>query len=446
MNKSSNFDIFGADGKKIPAEPSLLKAIEERQQMVLDTLPQYVKATTFVALTGFLATVVYQLILGSFPLKELGLVIIQNPTAGSIIAFILSLFSILTMWLYVIWTLSFIPYIAYQAQQTARKYKIGVGSRSFRWLQLYAATFLPAITFALAWNSFPSSSNVDFYITTLKDGVFIVIGAALVFSTLFFSVRVIPSKLLVLHVAIISILLYISLFLSYGFGYGIASFATLFGILIYLTFNFQELDEIGRRITIYDIDTNIAEELNNSAKYFQTVKVKEDEIKVKELELEYKEKQNAQKQKLQKVQSQETVIEQLKQIEETRIKFSNQVNETQLKVFNKKSVLLNDMYEILSKELDKRMDEEIPRRIKELQDNAKDYTPKQLQENMSLIFKEMESSLNGIPEGLANLRTEMDEVIKQITIQTKAQLGEGENNTSNTTTSNRDKSTPTDEV
>jgi hypothetical protein len=336
------------------------------------------------------------------------------------------------MWSYVIWTLSFIPYIAYQAHQTGLKYKIGVGSRSFRWLQLYAATFLPMITFALAWNSFPSSAPVDFYVSTLKDGFFILAGAAIVFACLFFSVRKIPSKLLVIHVSIVSILLYTSLFLSYGFGYGIASFATLFGILGYLTFNFQELDEIGRRITIYDIDTNIADELNNSAKYFHSVKVKEDAIKVKELELEYKEKQNFQKQKLQKVQNQENVIEQLKQIEETRIKFGNQVNETQLKVFNKKSILLNDMYEILSKELDKRMDEEIPNRIKALQENAKNYTPKELQESMSAIFKEMESSLNGIPEGLANLRSEMDEVIKQITIQTKAQLSDGtENTTSN---------------
>jgi hypothetical protein len=193
-----------------------------------------------------------------------------------------------------------------------------------------------------------------------------------------------------------------------------------------LTFNFQALDEIGRRITIYDIDTNIAEELNNSAKYFQSVKVKEDEIKVKELELEYKEKQNSQKQKLQKVQNQETVIEQLKEIEDTKLKFSSQVNETQLKVFNKKSGLLNSMYEILSKEMDKRMDEEIPNRIKALQDNAKNYTPKELQEKMSLIFQEMEASLNGIPEGLANLRNEMDEVIKQITVQTRAQLTDSE--------------------
>jgi hypothetical protein len=396
----------------------LLETLEERQRRILSRLPRFFKVTALVGTIGFLITSILQVLFGKIPKERVGLFSISQPTLGAIIAWLLTLFSILVMWLFVIWSLTFVPFIAYQAFRSSQKHRIPVGTKAFRWVQLYAATFLPMAIFAVAWNSAASGSFITAEITSLKETLLVVIGAVAVSGLLYLINYLIPTRLVAVRLSLLSSLLFTSLFLAYGWGYSLASYFTLFGILFYLTFGSSQIEETGRSITTYDIDPKVAIRLNEISTKRQELRTTHDEIKAQEMESEAKRLQHQQEIKSAQIENDSQLGEQLSHIHKAKTEFNRQTNEVQLSIFHKKHVLLSKMYEILSTELSGRMDEQIPKRIEELKNSAKDISPKDLYDQMNQLMNQINAGLEGLPESLEDLRHQMLDAAREIEKQT----------------------------
>jgi len=409
--------------------------IEQRHKRILENLPTVSLCTIGFAVLGFFITSVIQFQSGEFTVLRLGFIALRNPTIGSIISFILTLFSVLTMWIFVIWSVFFIPYIAYRAHKVSisSKTKLNIETKSFRWLQLYLSTLLPTVIFAIAWSSVPDPSVSVMQLKSFEEWLTVIVGSLLIWGSLWFILKSISIVKVTLHLSFLSSLLYISIFITYGFGYGEVAYSTLFGIFLYLTFTYNQLEEIGRRIAIFDIDPELAEYIEEIAKKRQKNRARDYELDVTEGELESKGKELDLKRKeigiKEKSNRQDTMIADLNekelfnkhkhQIRKTELEFHSKVKDTTLEVFKKKVTLLKDMYEILSDELDQRMNSTIPEKISQLQENVKGYSPDEIQLKMMTIYTEMEASLSGFPESLQALRLQMDKAVKELHHQTE---------------------------
>lgn len=420
-------DLSPVDSKDLPPKPllkelpqlSLLEILEERQRSILSRLPKFAKLTIISAAAGFIVTFLVQWLTHTLPPQRYGLISLRQPTLGSIIASILSLFSVLVMWLFVVWSLAFIPFIAYHAYRSSQVSNTPLGTKAFRWIQLYASTFLPMAIFAVAWNSTPGKVDVSVSISSLKDMVLVILGAALISALLWGINRVVPTRLVAVRLSLLSSLLYASLFLAYGMGFSLASYSTLFGILFYLTFGSEQIEEMGRRVAFYDIDPKVADRLSDIAVRRQELRSTHDEIRASEMEAATKQLQRAQELRVAQIENDASLSEQLGDIHKAKTDFNRMTNEALLTMFNQKYSLLKDMYGILSKELSDRTEKEIPLRLETLKASTKDYTPKDLYEEMNRLIVQVNSGLEGLPESLEDLRNQMLTAVKEIEKQTQ---------------------------
>ena len=425
-----NFDDISTEKEKHDGnghQIELLKITEKRQSSILQNFPFFVKLTSVLSILGFICTSILQWSTGDFPLKRIGLITLQNPSLGSIIAFILTFFALIMIWLFVVWSLTLIPYIAYRAHKVSTIVPLPIATKSFRWLQLYASTFVPMTIFAVAWSSIPESNNQSAYIQTLLDSGYVVGGGIVIYFILWLITKVIPIRFITIHLAFLSTLLYISLFISYGYGYGLLSYSTLFGILFYLAFGFSKFEEIGRIISTYDLDPKVAQKINETALEFQMLRLQKDEYEINKMRMSARKEKLKNDSELNKINADEIISTQLNDIGKTRVEFNSNVNKTTLSVFHKKAELLKNMYDILSKEYDKRINDHVPQKIRELQENSKNYSPTEIQEKMNEIYQEMNKTLDKIPESLEALKIQMDEAVKQISHHTKRMSEDQEN-------------------
>ena len=417
----------------IQTDNSLLDKIENRQKQILSKFSIYLISVFSITLLGFISTTFVKYNSSETSIARIGLVTIQNPSLGSIVAFLLNVFSSLMLWIFVLFALSFIPYIAYRAHIVSTKTQISFGTKSFRWIQLYSSTLLPTVIFALAWSSLPNTTPIIMKLSSFKEGAYVILGSVGIWLFLWFFLKLIPLKYITIHISILSSLLYISLFIAYGFGYGLVAYSTLFGIFFYLTFSFNKIEEIGRRISIFDIDPDLAEQVNEATinKHQvnirraalevkkQKVLLKKSKLEVNNEDMEIEQEQTEQDRKLDQLNDDKSIIKHHSDIRKTKIEFSANVKDTTLGVFKKRVQLLKDMYGIVSNELDERMTKQIPKKIKELQNNVKNYSAENLKIEMQKINREMESSLEGFPESLKELQQQMNEAVRELHNQTE---------------------------
>jgi cold shock CspA family protein len=400
-------------------DDSLLKVLEKRQRYLVSKLPVFFKYTVLLSVLGFLITSTIQFFTNDFSLEKTGLISLYQPTLGAIITIILNLFAVIIMWVFVVWSLVFVPYITYYAYKSSKEDNIPIGGKAFRWVQLYAATFLPMAIFAIAWSSYSiENSELTLKVSTLNDIIVVLVGSGLVSGFIFVASKYIPSKMVAVHLAIFSTLLYITIFLTFGGGYGIYSYSMIFGTLIYLTIGSQKLEELGRRVATYDLDPRIADKLNEIAIKNQEIISASDEIRAKEVELQMKSELHSHNIRSDRMDNDISMAEQLSNINREKIEFNKLSNETLLNVFQQRASLIHNMYEVLASELSDRMSEEIPNQIRELQDNARNYTPDELQEKMKELMGHMNSSLEALPESMKQLQKEMLTAAKDIEKQT----------------------------
>lgn len=411
---------------------TLIRVLQNRQKRIIASLPSFAKATVPLAAAGFLISFLVRLFtdeaLRSGIASEFG-----SLTLGSVISIVLGLFSSLVLWLFVVWSLLFVPYIAIQAHKASREADTSLDTKPLRWVQLYAATFLPMAIFATAWNSFASDTRptISIKITSILDLSILLAGTGLVVVLISGINHWIPVRLAAIRLSFLSLLLYISLFLSYGRGIGMASHAMVFGILTYMLFGSGQFGDLFRRISLHDVDPKLAERFDEIVVRHQELRSLQDETELKKREHEAEMAKHQLELSTSQAESEVALSQQLAEIKKRKVLLNRDMNEVQLKVLETKIDTLGEVFGILSDEMNSRMSSDIPSRLKELRENVKAYTPEEIQRRMNDIMGQINSSLQGIPETLAELRVQLiaaaSELEKQTRLLTDEAKGEDRN-------------------
>lgn len=405
---------------------SLLEALQDRQDRILSRLPRFARVTITVALAGFALTLLVQIISDAGVRAELSHRLSSGSMIAGIMTFILGAFSTLVIWIFLIWSLSFVPFIAYCAFRASRESEVKLVRRPFRWVQLMAATFLPMAIFATAWDSFATVDKLPVMITiqSLLDLVYVIIGSAAVFGILLAINKYIPISLVALRFSLFSCLLYLSLFLSYGRGVSLTSHAMVFGILSYLMVNVEQIGELGRRIALHDVDPLIADKFDNIALRQQELRVMEDERLLSKKEHEATLAKEELETEGTQAEAEVSLGRQLAEVKRKKLSLNRKINGVQLQILETKIETLAGGFEILTGELKERLGTQVPNRLAELRENVRDLSPGELHQKMNQVIIELNASLQGIPESLAELRAQLIITSSELEQQTKI-LAEG---------------------
>lgn len=399
---------FGEMNSNATMADKLIRGLDERQQASLENLPNYGKVTTVIALVILTLGIGIQALTGTLPNEQIQLVkALQRPSIGGVLSFALTLIAHIINAVFAIWATSFIPYFALKSYKASQKIKIPLRTNVSKWIQLFAAVFLPVFAFAIFASNFPGS-NAHFIVNlNLNDALLIISGTLIVWIVLYTTVKFIPLKLVVIHLTIYSMLLYSVIFCAYILGFGTITYAAVLGMMFFLMFSSNKLGEVARRISIYDIDSTIADKVSAVSNRENTIKVKEAEADVSKLDQELGNR-------VEKLNSEEDVNKRLQQIKSTRLEFNSKVGKTKLEILNKKLDFYNQLFSSLSEEYDLKVTDELPTLLKDFKTNVKNMSPQQLSETMDDIINRVNISLDTIPKGLDNLRVEMKKATKEL--------------------------------
>lgn len=399
----------------------LLSSLHGRQADIAGTLPRFVRTTVPMALLLFAVSFAVRLYTDTALRTNLSALSIESLTIGSVIAVVLGLFSSVVVWVFVIWSLTFVPYIAYTAHKSSRKADGVLITRPLRWLQLYAATFLPMAVFATAWNSLArhESQSVAIPVQTAADFALLAVGTALVVGLLSGINKWIPPRLAALRLSFLSFLLYMSLFLTYGRGVSVASHAMVFGILIYLMFGASQVADLARRISLHDVDPKIVERVEEITLRLQDVQGKKDATVLTREEHEAEASRQRLDMEIAEATSDLTLTKQLADIKAQKVRLNQEITTVQLKVFETHIDALGKVFSVMSEEFQNRMKTELPAKLQELSDNVKGYSHQELKDRMAGIMKEINGNLQGIPESLQELRAQLVATTNELEKQTR---------------------------
>ncbi|BBM86673.1 hypothetical protein [Candidatus Uabimicrobium amorphum] len=165
-----------------------------------------------------------------------------------VVAFLYGI-SMLTMWVFGISALLFVPSFIFFIHKSFERFP-GTRTRSFRRFQFYAANVLPFVIFSfvvtkenkLDPKSLVFLQNADFF--TLLFG-------AIVVSCLIWTVNeFIP---ITFRFSLLSFVLCFSLFLLFK-GIPVALYVMIFGILLYCTFGINQMEKVVRHSVAYDLE------------------------------------------------------------------------------------------------------------------------------------------------------------------------------------------------
>lgn len=405
-------------------DDQITEVLLSRQKAIVGTLPAFFKVTSTLAILAFLITMLFQL--RHDPLMTSGFSkvieqITRQITVPSIIACVLSLFSSLIIYLFVGWSISFVPFIAYQAHKASRDTPSSIRTKPIRWVQLYAATFFPITVFAIAWDSIgPKLGNgISLKITNPIEALWLCMGTGLVVTIIWLANKFIPSRLAAVRLSFFSLLLYLSLFLSYGFEISIASHSMVFGILLYLMFRSNEFAELARRLSLHDMDATLADHIDGILNRHQEVDNLRSELHLKKREHEVQEETHKLSIQIEKDKSEQNLAGQLANIHKRGLELSEQLNQTQLKFIDDKIHTLSEVFDIVNQEAQNRVKEEIPNKLAELREQVKTMSPEDLRSKMDELSQTIAISLGGIPEALGPLRQQLLIATRQLKEQTK---------------------------
>ena len=101
-------------------DDNLLDILRKRQERILSRLPFFAKVTSSLAVIGLLVTFIAES-LNAGTGTETFTNFIPEINLGDLIAFFLGIFSSLVIWIFVIWSLSFVPFVAYYAHKKLLK-------------------------------------------------------------------------------------------------------------------------------------------------------------------------------------------------------------------------------------------------------------------------------------------------------------------------------------
>lgn len=394
-----------------PSSDGMLSVVEERQKAILERFPAFARVTFVLALVGFIGTMgLTATSTGALP-HPFDQIDLHQLSLGLALALLLTVFANVIVWLFVVWSLSFVPFLAFNAHRASRSGLADphVRTRPVRWVQLYAATFLPMAVFATAWNSLPSFGSYPVSVLRIESFwgfVTLVLSTAAVVVTLLLLNRAIPLRHATIRLSLISCLLYCTLFLAYGCGFGVASHAMVFGILAYLMFGAQQFSELARRLAIHDLSPEVANKLDQLlAREHQLSSLQED------LALKKKEQEHE-------------LTRQLAAITEKKLALAGKVNEKQLEVLGHKIDNLSQAFSIVASEYNDRIIRDLPYRLSEFRANVQKLSPEAIQKQFRSLLSEINQGIEGVPESLAEVRTQLVQATNDLEKQTRLLLSD----------------------
>lgn len=426
-------------------ENTLVEVLQERQRKLLALMPKYARRMLSWAIFFFVLNSIFQFLLGVIAIftsantsqNWLPSVIslatdgaqkmfaANSFSLGSVISALLTLFSNILMWAFMLWSITFIPFIAVNSYRMSQESTSKLATRPLKWVQLFAATFLPMAAFAIAWNSSAIHvANIVVQVHSAEEAITLVVGTILVAGILFAINRFISSNAIAVRLSILSTIIYSSLFLAYGQGLSVASLAMLFGILFYLIFASGQIEEMGRRLVVYDLDPNISKKVDVINARFQTLQVTHDEITLSERENRMLQDQSRAKSKLAEAQMEQRLGEQLSEIQSRKIELVHKMNRTQIEMLEQKINMLGSAFDIVSKEYTNKLTQDFPRQLEVLKEDARTLPAKELSEKMNGFMGGMNLLLEGMPETLGELKKQLITAADDLESQTRMLLPE----------------------
>lgn len=424
-------------------ENTLVEVLQERQKKLLALMPRYARRIFNWAIFFFLINSVFQFIIGVIAIftstdtsqewlpNVIALVIetIQTMFAahtfslGSVISALLTLFSNILMWAFMLWSITFVPFLAINSYKFSQESTTKLATRPLKWVQLFAATFLPMAAFAIAWNSTATrTTNIVVEVKSSEEAVLLVVGTIVVAGILFVINKVISSDAIAIRLSILSAIIYTSLYLAYGQGYSVASLAMLFGILSYLMFGSGQIEEVGRRIVVFDLAPDISKKVDVINSRFQSLQVTHDEIALSERENRMLSEQSKAKSRLAESQMEQKLGDQLSEIQSRKIELVHRMNRTQIEILEKKIDMLDQAFEIVSKEYTSKLAQDFPKQLDELKEAARTLPANELSAKMNDFMGGMNLLLEGLPETLGELKTQVLKAANDLESQTRLLL------------------------
>src|SRR5688572_9970692 len=216
MEQETFRDQFRDIVKDISMAEQLINGLEERQRETLKELPKYGKLTLYFGMGILTVGLIVQIVTGSIPNDQLQLFqSLKSPTIGGILSLFFTAVAYLVNGVFAVWAVSFIPYLAIRVYKVSQSVKIPLRLNSAKWIQLFSATFLPIIAFAIFASNIPSNTSSFVIKFTYTDGLVILGGGLLCWGILSVATHFIPMKYIVIHLTIFSILLYAVIFFAY---------------------------------------------------------------------------------------------------------------------------------------------------------------------------------------------------------------------------------------
>jgi hypothetical protein len=277
-----------------------------------------------------------------------------------------------------------------------------------RWVQLYATVVFPVIIFAVVWNSF-AVKNVAFAIATidsLDKILYVFVGTVVVVLALWATNKLLHPRWIAIRLTLFSFLLYASLFLTYGWGYGLAAYYMLFGTLAYASlFGPSQLYEVGLGIVTYDLTPSVAERLQEILEQYQQAQSTQEEMKKEEYLSQIQKAKYEQEIKIAKNASQSSANELLASIYGAQADLRRQVAETEFRVLKEQLKVMNKVFDTYASEAFKRMNTALSKEMENIDKDINELSTEELRRRLNAIIVQVNALQ--LPDDLESLSKEI---------------------------------------
>ena len=181
-------------------------------------------------------------------------------------------------------------------------------------------------------------------------------------------------------------------------------------------------EEVGRRIVVYDLDPSISKKVDVINSRFQSLQVTHDEIALSERENRMLQDQSKAKSKLAESQMEQKLGDQLSEIQTRKVELVHRMNRTQIEILERKIDMLDQAFEIVSKEYTSKLSQDFPKQLDELKNAARTLPANELSAKMTDFMGGMNLLLEGLPETLGELKTQVLKAANDLESQTRLLL------------------------
>jgi hypothetical protein len=283
------------------------------------------------------------------------------------------------------------------------------------------------VIFATAWGSVEKLhyGNVLIRVSSFVDVIVLLVGTATTCGLLYVISKYIPAEMAAIRLALLSTLLYAAIFLTYGWGYGLASHAVLWGVLIYtMVFESRHLEETGRRVAIYDFDSTVADRMTDITGKQQELEIARDATAVEKRAHVVRLAESKLRLDQASLDGEARLTEHLAQINARKIDISSAMNMRQLEFIERKFSLLEQGLDIVSSELSRRIDEDTSNRLAQIAESARTMGPGEFAREYIQMIEHLNSILGDVPESISELRRQLTSAAKELEENTRTLIAD----------------------